>query len=312
MIKFFELKKYLQSNQPSPAYLLEGEDVFFRKEGLEKLKTAFISMPDFNYKEYDFADTTVETILASLLEYPLGEQYRMVVIKEFYPKADVLSKFVDFFDKLESTILVILNEKKHLPFSKVNLFTIDCSKESPSILAKWISLTLKENGLSIDIALAEKIAEYCSLDMVKINNETNKIIDYLSKGQVVDKEIVDKLISKDVEYQIYEMTDFISKNNFQMALSSINEMLKKGETHQRLLSSIYNYFRRLFFIATTNLDNQGIAEVLGIKESTLKYHNHNLLGKLGVTSRKQMLRYAEIMRQQNEDENKPANHSTVF
>ena len=44
-----------------------------------------------------------------------------------------------------------------------------------------------------------------------------------------------------------------------------------------------------------------ILELTGIKESTLKYHNHNLLGKLGVSSRKQMLRYAEVMRHQNEE-----------
>ena len=32
-----------------------------------------------------------------------------------------------------------------------------------------------------------------------------------------------------------------------------------------------------------------------IKESTLKFHNHNMLGKLGVSSRKEMLRYAALI-----------------
>lgn len=52
------------------------------------------------------------------------------------------------------------------------------------------------------------------------------------------------------------------------------------------------------------LSGKSVKEILalsGIKESTLKYHNHNLLGKLGVTSRKQMLRYAEVMRHQKEE-----------
>jgi len=44
-----------------------------------------------------------------------------------------------------------------------------------------------------------------------------------------------------------------------------------------------------------------ILALTGVKESTLKYHNHNILGKLGVSSRKQMLRYAEIMRHQREE-----------
>ncbi|HCG68414.1 MAG TPA: hypothetical protein DEW22_07030 [Clostridiales bacterium] len=45
-----------------------------------------------------------------------------------------------------------------------------------------------------------------------------------------------------------------------------------------------------------------ILALTGIKESTLKYHNHNILGKLGVSSRKQMLRYAEVMRNQKEED----------
>ena len=53
------------------------------------------------------------------------------------------------------------------------------------------------------------------------------------------------------------------------------------------------------------LAGKSVKEILtltGIKESTLKYHNHNILGKLGVSSRKQMLRYAEVMRNQREED----------
>ncbi len=41
-----------------------------------------------------------------------------------------------------------------------------------------------------------------------------------------------------------------------------------------------------------------ILELLNIKENTLKYHNRNIYGKLGVTSRKQLLMYAAVMEQQ--------------
>lgn len=37
-----------------------------------------------------------------------------------------------------------------------------------------------------------------------------------------------------------------------------------------------------------------IADVLNIRESTLKFHNHNILEKLGVSSRKHMLSYATL------------------
>lgn len=45
-----------------------------------------------------------------------------------------------------------------------------------------------------------------------------------------------------------------------------------------------------------------ILEICAIQKSTLKYHNHNILGKLGVSSRKQMLRYATLLKQENGDD----------
>lgn len=45
-------------------------------------------------------------------------------------------------------------------------------------------------------------------------------------------------------------------------------------------------------------------EIMGkckIQKSTLKYHNHNILGKLGVSSRKQMLRYATLLKRERDE-----------
>ena len=41
-------------------------------------------------------------------------------------------------------------------------------------------------------------------------------------------------------------------------------------------------------------------EICHIQQGTLKYHNHNILGKLGVSSRKQMLRYATLLKQETQ------------
>ena len=45
-----------------------------------------------------------------------------------------------------------------------------------------------------------------------------------------------------------------------------------------------------------------IAGILNIRESTLKFHNHNILEKLGVSSRKQMLRYATLLKQETRNQ----------
>ena len=45
-----------------------------------------------------------------------------------------------------------------------------------------------------------------------------------------------------------------------------------------------------------------IASIIGIKENTMKYHNKNIYGKLGISSRKQLLRFAALKQHQDRKE----------
>ena len=42
-----------------------------------------------------------------------------------------------------------------------------------------------------------------------------------------------------------------------------------------------------------------IATIIGIKENTMKYHNKNIYSKLGISSRKQLLRFAALKQHQD-------------
>ena len=53
-----------------------------------------------------------------------------------------------------------------------------------------------------------------------------------------------------------------------------------------------------YYLAEKNAKE--IMAILNIKETTLKYHNRNIYDKLGVSSRKELLRYAALMRQEKE------------
>lgn len=58
--------------------------------------------------------------------------------------------------------------------------------------------------------------------------------------------------------------------------------------------------KQIFGLYLSGKTAEEIMDICGIQKGTLKYHNHNILGKLGVTSRKQMLRYATLLKQEND------------
>lgn len=76
------------------------------------------------------------------------------------------------------------------------------------------------------------------------------------------------------------------------------------ETFKSGLKTLTEKEREVFGLYLSGKTAQEITVLLNIRESTLKYHNHNILGKLGVSSRKQMLRYAALMEQEERNEQK--------
>ncbi len=57
--------------------------------------------------------------------------------------------------------------------------------------------------------------------------------------------------------------------------------------------------RQIFDLYVSGKHAKEIMEYMNIKENTLKYHNKNIYSKLGVTSKKELLRYATLMNRGN-------------
>lgn len=75
----------------------------------------------------------------------------------------------------------------------------------------------------------------------------------------------------------------------------IYQMFKNG------LKTLTKMERKIFLLYLEGKSNEEILEEFDIQMSTLKYHNHNIIGKLGVNSRKEMLRYATILKHEKEN-----------
>ena len=134
----------------------------------------------------------------------------------------------------------------------MGLQTRPLTRQDGAVIVKWVQRELLANGVEISAQLALKIAEYSLFDMWKVNNETKKLVAYLGDRGVVTSEDVENVVVKDVEYKIYEMTEQVGKKNFDGALSILNEMLSNGEPAQKLLVSIYYYYRKLFHLAISD------------------------------------------------------------
>ena len=266
-MKYTEFKKSVDDADYKGIYLFEGEDVFFSNRGLSLLKEKLVTEPELNLKT--FSDGVTENELISSLEsYPFMSEYRITVVKEFYPDKNHLKGLKGYLDNpYPNSILVIQNVKPCDALKKFSsVCVVDCSKADAQLLTRWIKAEGKKNGVYFEDNAAELLIEYCLSDMTRINTETHKLISYALKTGTVTADDVDALVSKDTEYKVYELTDCIGRRKFEDSLKIIGELLSKGETEQRLIVSIYNYLRRLLHVAISDLGNAELATLLGVKE----------------------------------------------
>ena len=214
----------------------------------------------------------MDSLLSSISLLPFMSEKRVTSISEFYPDKKQIERLKDFFSNpLSDSILIIVNSKPFDVFSKFeNIKKVDCSKKEPNVIAKWIKVTCSKYGVEILPSSINLITEYCLCDMSRIECEVKKLCDYVGMEGVIDDEITEMMVAKDTEYKIYELTDCIGKRKNQQALIIINEILGKGEPYQKLLISLYNYFRRLLFVAISDKSDSETASLLGIKEFALK------------------------------------------
>lgn len=90
--------------------------------------------------------------------------------------------------------------------------------------------------------------------------------------------------NREIERLSYSRKTEVDPDNYEVFKSGIKSLTKT----EKAIFGLY-------------LEGKTAAEILDIckiQQSTLKYHNHNILEKLGVSSRKQMLRYAALLNQE--------------
>ena len=267
-MKYIEFKNELENGKEYVIYLFEGEDAFFRESGVSLLKSKFIDQPELNLVNLD-AECNVEQLISSLEGYPFMSKKRMTLIREFYPKQEFFTNaFKNYLDNpfLES-ILVVVNEKSCDTLKKYkSVCLVECGKADTVLLIKWIKAHCSLANVNIDADSAKTLSEFCLSDMTRIKAETDKLISYVGNGGNISLQDVKEMVEQDMEYKIYELTDCVAKKNFLSAMSIIKDMTNKGEPAQRILSYIYNYFRRLLHVAISDMQESEMAKAFNVKE----------------------------------------------
>lgn len=273
-MKYIELKSSLKSKLLN-GYLIFGDDRYLCFDALKKIEDAAgILVKDMNSVTFSGEGVTAKDIVDTANVYPFGDNYRLVIIKNFAGSLKEDIKILEgyFSAPLESTILVLFCPDKPEAFKDLkNLTFVDCNKIDPKTISAFVKNNLAKNEIGSNDEAIDKLIMFCGSDMARITNELEKLVAYVADTKVLTSDIVEKYVVQDKEYQVFELAQFIAKGDSKNAIDLVDSFMVKAGAGMQILSPLYNNYRRALYVSI-NKDKTSaeIASLLGVKEFAVK------------------------------------------
>lgn len=285
MISIENLEKELKNNHLNSMYLLYGEELFLLETSLKKIKTLFGEcIKGINLISID--DTNVEQLIADIETPAFGYEKKLIIARntglfkkegkrkntEISKLKDKINKYIQENSKLieESVVLVFAEEEadsKQELYKTIEEIGIVCKFDfqKPIQIEKRMKSICNAYKVQIDDSTLRYFIECCGTNMQDLINEIRKLIEYAGENGKIKKEDVDKLVTKKLESIIFDLTDNLGKKNIEKALQVLRNLIYEKEPIQRILITLYNHFKKLYFTKLAEYYKKDIIKSLKLK-----------------------------------------------
>ena len=267
MISIENLEKELKAGKLNSIYLLYGEELFLLENSLKRIKNIFgecikginyINIDETNYTEliqdietpaFGYEKKLIIARNTGLLKKD-GKRKNVELEKSREKLIEYLNKNIDMIK--ESVVLVFVEEnadnKKEL-YKVIDKNGVVCNFEyqKPIQLEKRIKAICNGYEVKIDDSTLRYFIECCGTNMQDLINEIRKLIEYAGKGGEILKEDIDELSIKKLESVIFDLTDSLGKKDTAKALQVLKNLIYAKEPLQKILITLYNHFKKIYF-----------------------------------------------------------------
>ena len=283
-----ELEKELKEAKLNSLYLLYGEEVFLIESNLKKIKKLFGEIvPGINYVQID--DTNVDNLISDIETPSFGYEKKLIIVKNsgLFKKegkrkntkiTELKEKIAEYFKnnisdiKYYNIIVFVEDEiEKNTLYKIIDKEGIVCNfeKQKPADIIKRLKAIFNAYKVNIDNEILKYLIEECGTSMQDLINESRKLIEYAGEDGTVSKQDIDLLCIKQIEAVIFTLTDSLGKKDIASAMQTLKNLIYNKEPIQKILITLYNHFKKLYFTKIAIEQNMNLAEALSLKPNQL-------------------------------------------
>lgn len=105
--------------------------------------------------------------------------------------------------------------------------------------------------------------------MQSLINEIRKLIEFVGENGTIKKHDIDILCIKQIESIIFDLTDSLGKRDVKTAIITLNGLIYNKEPIQKILITLYNHFKKIFFLKLAVEENRNLAESMNLKQNQM-------------------------------------------
>ncbi len=277
VMKFEELKNNLKSEIKS-GYCLSGVDEFLLTSAYNLIiKYSQIEYPDLNLIEFKEGIIDGNDVVRALNTMPVFCDRKIVYLDLRMARSSDIKNGKNIEEYLKnpssSSILVVNigNNSTLKCFDLKSLCLVDCDRLSFNIVSLKIKQLVEKSGKSINSEAIKLLYDYTLGDLAKIIVELQKLCAYIGERKDIQIQDIQELTNKSLEYQIFELTEALSKKDSKKVFDILNDMKSKKDEFRMLPAIIFSHFRRLFMVSLNQDTSRGeLSQMLGVKEYAVK------------------------------------------
>lgn len=290
-MEFSKILDQINKRNFFPIYLLHGEESFFIDKIVDLLEQVVLKEEEkaFNQTILYGKEISVDQVLESAKQFPMGSEVQLVVVKECQnlKKIDELLSYAK--NPLPSTILVLAHKNKKLDArSKKSKDLIKEIKNKglvfeskmlyDSQVPTWITDLAKSKGYQITPKASHLLSEYLGNDLSKVENEIDKLsLNFKSAGKsIIDEVIVEENVGISKDYNNFELQKAMGEKNVSKAFMIAHHYESNPKKHPFVLtiSSLFSLFSKLVvYHFAVNKSKEEISRLLRINPFFVKDYN---------------------------------------
>ena len=265
-------------------YLLYGEETYLLEDTIKKIKKSFDKlMEGINYIK--IGENNVNKLITDIETPAFGFDKKLILVrnsgllkKEGKKKnayisglAEKVSEYLENnieFVKQDNVIVFIEDSvEKNKLYKTIEKYgkVINFEPEKLPNLVKRIKAIANAYKVEISDYDAQYLVECCGTSLQDIINELRKLIEYAGENGKITKQDIDLLTTKKIDSVIFELTDNLGKKDIKKAMNVFYNLVYQKEPVQKILITLYNHFKKLYFIKWAIKYNENIAESLNLK-----------------------------------------------